>query len=135
MRLKLTVLAAVMIIATACSGGAAPAPAQSTQADIELTGPVGVTLWHTQTGANAAALQAMVDRFNSTNDKKITVTLQYQGSYTQLYQKNLSAIQAGALPELAVAYESFVADYQKADVVLTGSVFAESAGASRCFVQ
>jgi ABC-type glycerol-3-phosphate transport system substrate-binding protein len=128
MRLKLAIIAAVIVVAQACSGAAAPAPAQSTQADIDLSGqPIGLTLWHTQTGANAAALQAMVDRFNSTNGKGITVTLQYQGSYTQLYQKNLSAIQAGALPELAVAYESFVADYMKADVVLNLDPYVNSA--------
>src|SRR5256885_3659906 len=127
MRLKVAILAAVMVVAQACSGAAAP-PAQSTQADIDLSGsPVALTLWHTQTGANAAALQAMVDRFNSTNGKGVTVTLQYQGSYTQLYQKNLSAIQAGALPELAVAYESFVADYMKADVVLNLDPYVKSA--------
>jgi ABC-type glycerol-3-phosphate transport system substrate-binding protein len=128
MRLKLAIIAAVMVIATGCSGAAAPAPVQSNQADIALSGsPIGLTLWHTQTGANAAALQAMVDRFNSTNGQGITVTLQYQGSYTQLYQKNLSAIQAGALPELAVAYESFVADYMKADVVLNLDPYVSSA--------
>jgi len=127
MRLKLAIIAAVMVVATACSGAASPAPAL-TSADIELSGsPIALTLWHTQTGANAAALQAMVDRFNSTNGKGITVTLQYQGSYTQLYQKNLSAIQAGALPELAVAYESFVADYMKADVVLNLDPYVNSA--------
>ena len=116
-----------MVVATACSGAASPAPALTT-ADIELSGsPIALTLWHTQTGVNAAALQAMVDRFNSTNGKGITVTLQYQGSYTQLYQKNLSAIQAGALPELAVAYESFVADYMKADVVLNLDPYLNSA--------
>ena len=128
MRLKLAIIAAVLVVATACSGAAAPAPAASTQADIELSGkPIALSLWHTQTGANAAALQAMVDRFNSTNGKGITVTPQYQGSYTQLYQKNLSAIQAGALPDLAVAYESFVADYMKADVVLNLDPYVSSA--------
>jgi ABC-type glycerol-3-phosphate transport system substrate-binding protein len=126
MRLKLAIIAAIMVIATACSGSA-NAPAQSTQADIELTGPTALVLWHTQTGANAKALQDLVDKYNSTNDKKTTVTLQYQGTYTQLYQKNLSAIQAGALPELAVAYESFVADYQKADVVLNLDPYVSSA--------
>ena len=127
MRLKLAIIAAVMVVATACSGAAAPAPAQSTAADIDLTGPTSLVLWHTQTGANAKALQDLVDKFNSTNGKQITVTLQYQGSYTQLYQKNLSAIQAGALPELAVAYESFVADYMKADVVLNLDPYVNSA--------
>jgi len=127
MRMKLAIIAAVMVVATACSGAAAPAPAQSTQADIDLSGqPIGLTLWHTQTGANAKALQDLIDKFNSTNGKGITVTLQYQGSYTQLYQKNLSAIQAGSLPELAVAYESFVADYMKADVVLNLDPYVKS---------
>jgi ABC-type glycerol-3-phosphate transport system substrate-binding protein len=126
MRLKLAIIAAVMVVATACSGAATP-PAQSTQADIDLTGPTALVLWHTQTGVNAKALQDLVDKFNSTNGKQITVTLQYQGSYTQLYQKNLSAIQAGALPELAVAYESFVADYEKADVVLNLDPYVQSA--------
>ena len=126
MRLKVAILAAVMVVASACSGAASPAPALTT-ADIDLSGsPIALTLWHTQTGVNAAALQALVDRFNSTNGKGITVTLQYQGSYTQLYQKNLSAIQAGALPELAVAYESFVADYMKADVVLNLDPYVNS---------
>ena len=125
MRLKLAIIAAIMVVATACSG-AATAPPQSSQADIELTGPTALVLWHTQTGANAKALQELVDKFNSTNGKQITVALQYQGSYTQLYQKNLSAIQAGALPELAVAYESFVADYEKADVVLNLDPYVNS---------
>ena len=130
MRLKLAICAAVMIVASACSGAAAPiqgGSAQSTEANVDITGPVTVTLWHTQTGANAAALAAMVEKFNSTNGKGITVTLQYQGTYTQLYQKTLSAIQAAALPELAVGYESFVADYQKADVVLNLDPYVDSA--------
>ena len=124
MRLRLATLTAVMVVATACGGAAAPAT--STQADIDITGPVTVTLWHTQTGGNAKALQDAVDKFNQTNGKGITVQLQYQGSYTQLYQKTLSAIQAGALPELGVAYESFVADYQKADVVLSLDPYVQS---------
>jgi ABC-type glycerol-3-phosphate transport system substrate-binding protein len=126
MRLKLAILAAIMTIATACSGGATPAADQSTQADIDLTGPVSLVLWHTQTGANAKALQDLVDKFNSTNGKQITVTIQYQGSYTQLYQKVLSAMNAGSLPELSVAYESQVADYMKGDVVLNLDPYVKS---------
>ena len=68
MRLKLAII--VMVVATACSGAAAPAPAQSTQADIDLSGqPIGLTLWHTQTGANAKALGDLVDKFNKEHPK------------------------------------------------------------------
>ncbi len=127
MRLKAAILMAVVLVATACGGQGGPtATQQATEADIDLTGPVAITLWHTQTGGNVKALQDMVDKFNASNGKQITVTLSYQGTYTQLYQKTLSAIQAGALPEVAVGYESFVADYQKADVVLNLDTYVNS---------
>src|SRR5256885_3031557 len=68
----------------------------------------------------------MVKKFNDSNGKGITVTALNQGNYTQLYQKTLGAIQAGALPELAHAYESFVADYMKADVVVDLGAYKNS---------
>src|SRR6267378_5823860 len=126
MRLKAAILAAVMLVSAACSG-APPAAQQSTEADITLSGPVSITLWHALSGAQQVALDAMVKTYNATNGKGITVTALNQGGYTQLYQKTLGAIQAGALPELAHAYESFVADYMKADVVVDLGAYRDSA--------
>src|SRR2546426_2870061 len=125
MRMKAAILAAVMLVSAACSG-APPAAQQSTEADITLSGPVSITLWHALSGAQQVALGAMVKTFNATNGKGITVTALNQGGYTQLYQKTLGAIQAGALPELAHAYESFVADYMKADVVVDLGPYKDS---------
>ncbi len=125
MRMKAAILAAVMLVTAACSG-APPAAQQSTEADITLSGPVSVTLWHALSGPQQVALDAMVKKFNDTNGKGITVTALNQGNYTQLYQKTLGAIQAGALPELAHAYESFVADYMKADVVVDLAPYKDS---------
>lgn len=128
MKLKAAVLFAILIVASACQGSTAPqGTPQSTEADIDLKAPVSITLWHTQTGSNAKALQEMVDKFNKDNGKGVTVVMEYQGGYTQLYQKSLGAIQAGALPEIAVGYESFVADYQRADVVLDLDPYVASA--------
>src|ERR671934_543485 len=115
----------VLVVGTACSA-AAPAPQQSTEADITLSGPVSITLWHALSGPQQAALDAMVKKFNETNSNKITVTALNQGNYTQLYQKTLGAIQAGALPELAHAYESFVADYMEDDVVVDLGPYKDS---------
>ncbi len=114
------VLIAILLLplVAACAGAPAPTEQPNAVDQLDLKGPVSVTLWHTQVQTNAAALQALVDDFNKTNQNGITVKLEFQGNYTQLYQKNLAAIQAGTLPELAVAYESFVADYMKADAVL-----------------
>src|SRR3954469_21316881 len=121
---KISVLAATLILIAAC-GGAAPAgggsqaPAATTEADLEITAPVTITLWHALTSdPQKGALEAAVKKLNETNGKGITVQAVVQGNYTQLYQKTLGAIQAGALPELAHAYESFVADYTKAGVVI-----------------
>ena len=114
-------LATLALLIGACGGGptAAPTAAPTTEADIEITGPVTLTLWHALTSdPQKGALEAAVKKFNETNGKGITVQAVVQGNYTQLYQKTLGAIQAGALPELAHAYESFVADYTKADVVV-----------------
>src|SRR5438045_6887803 len=117
MRVKAGILATLMLVTAACSGQA-PAAQQSTEADITLSGPVGITLWHALSGPQQVALDAMVKKFNDTNGKGITVQAVVQGNYTQLYQKTLGAIEAGALPELAHAYESFVADYTKAGRVI-----------------
>jgi ABC-type glycerol-3-phosphate transport system substrate-binding protein len=125
MRLKAAILATIMLITAACSA-AAPTPQQSTEADITLSGPVSITLWHALSGPQQVALDAMVKKFNDTNGKGITVTALNQGNYTQLYQKTLGAIQAGSLPELAHAYESFVADYMKADVVVDLGPYKDS---------
>ena len=121
---KLGVLVAISMLIAACGGAsntpaASATPAPTTEADLDITGPVSLTLWHALTSdPQKGALEAAVKKFNDTNGKGITVTPVVQGNYTQLYQKTLGAIQAGALPDMAHAYESFVADYTKADVVI-----------------
>src|SRR2546425_11183061 len=86
MRVKAAILATLMLVSAACSA-AAPAPQQSTEADITLSGPVSITLWHALAGPQQVALDAMVKKFNETNAKGITLTALNQGNYTQLYQK------------------------------------------------
>lgn len=121
-----TLLAAFAIVFAACGPSApgattpaAPATAPTTAADIDITGPVSITLWHALTSdPQKGALEAAVKKFNAENGKGVTVTPIVQGNYTVLYQKTLGAIQAGSLPEMVHAYESQVADYTKAGVVI-----------------
>ncbi len=118
---KLSILAVIALLIAACGGtpSASQGPAATTQADLDITGPVTITLWHALTSdPQKGALEASVKKFNETNGKGITVEAVVQGGYTQLYQKTLGAIQAGALPDLVHAYESQVADYTRADVVV-----------------
>lgn len=121
MRRALLVTAIAAILVGACGPGEQAVPAASTDADIVLSGPVEVTLWHNQTGVLAKGFNDMIADFNATNGKGITVTALDQSgglSYTGIYQKMLGAIQAGATPEMVVAVENQVADYAKAGVIL-----------------
>ena len=119
-------LAIVAVLTAACTEAAPGPPRQSTEADIALSGPVSITLWHALSGPQQVALDAMIKKFNDTNGKSITVTAQYQGNYTQLYTKTLAAIQGGAPPDLGQAYDSHVADYAKTDIVVDLGPYKDS---------
>jgi len=123
----LTVSAIAAILVAACAPGApsggqtAPAAEPTTAADITLSAPVQVTIWHNQTGILAKGFDDMIAEFNATNGKGITLKGEEQSggtSYTGLYQKMLGAIQAGTVPEMIVAVENQVADYVKAGVIV-----------------
>lgn len=92
------------------SGGTPP---QSAPTQVKFDAPQEIAFWHPQSGSNGAALQVMVDKFNATNDKKITIRSEFQQNYNELNAKNLAALSAGTPPDLTVAYENWVADYMK----------------------
>ncbi|MEO8632976.1 MAG: ABC transporter substrate-binding protein [Chloroflexota bacterium] len=119
MRIPALLTTLALLLGACAAAGPAATAAPSTEADIEITGPVNLILWHALTSdPQKGALEASVKKYNETNGKGITITPVVQGNYTQLFQKTLGAIQAGALPDLVHAYESQVADYTKADVVI-----------------
>ena len=62
MRLKATILAMLVLVTAACSA-AAPAPQQSTEADVDISGPVEVTLWHALAGPQQKALDVLHEQF------------------------------------------------------------------------
>jgi len=124
--MRAAILATLVLLTAACTEAAPGPPRQSTEADITLSGPVRITLWHALSGPQQAVLDAMVGTFNETNGKGITVTAQYQGNYTQLYGRTLAAIQAGTLPDLGHAYDSHVADFAKTGVVVDLGPYKDS---------
>src|SRR5688500_16809400 len=69
--------------------------AQSPSSQVKFDAPQEIAFWHPQSGSNGTALQAMVDKFNATNDKKITVKATFQQNYNELHAKNLAALSAG----------------------------------------
>ncbi|MBN2882223.1 MAG: ABC transporter substrate-binding protein, partial [Clostridia bacterium] len=57
--------------------------------------PAGTVLqfWHAMGGANGAALDLVVAKFNEENEFGITVEATFQGGYTDLHTKLVSALQ------------------------------------------
>ncbi|MGH2353450.1 MAG: extracellular solute-binding protein, partial [Chloroflexota bacterium] len=93
-------------------------PAGGTAQAVKFGDPVTATFWYRQTGAEEKALQDIIEKFNRTNGKNITIKGEQQGDYTQIYQKTMAAIQAGSPPDFAQAYESMVAEYMKANAMV-----------------
>ena len=93
-------------------------PGSGTAVDnVTISSPVTLTFWHSQTGPNAEALNKVIADFQAANPN-ITIDAQNQGTYSDIYKKSIAAINGGGLPDLSVAYESFVSEYQAANVVL-----------------
>ncbi len=99
-------------IATQGARGGTAAPA------VKFGDPVSITFWHTQTGVNQKALAELVGKFSTANGKNITLRGEYQGSYQQVFQKTMVAIQAGSPPDAALAFESMVQEYARAGAVV-----------------
>ena len=76
-----------------------------------------IEFWHSQKRQNEDALEAVVARFNA-QSPDYEIRLSNLGSYTTLFQKLRAAVQARSLPDIAIAYESMVAELVQADCVV-----------------
>ncbi len=124
-----TAAGAATTVPAATSAAAAPSPAAaggttygfrpgtgSRIDQVTLSSPVEVTFWHTQVRANEEKLKKIIGDFEAKNPN-IKIKAEYQGSYDDLYKKTIAAISGGGLPDLSVAYENQVSEYQVENVV------------------
>lgn len=84
---------------------------ESVLQDLNPTG-VEITYWHQFTRFQQETLEALVEEFNSTNQWNIKVTPEFGGRYDDLYNKMVTAIAAGSVPDLVAAYQNEAAAYQ-----------------------
>jgi sn-glycerol 3-phosphate transport system substrate-binding protein len=108
-------LALTMTVACGSSskGSDAAGSTNAPGADALNSGPVTVSFWHAMKGANAEALTALVDKFNTAHSGKITVKPTFQGSYDDTITKYKAAVQAKQTPALVQIYDigsGFMAD-------------------------
>lgn len=141
------------LLLAACAPAATPAPTsapsqtqptQPTQAvipsvpitpqggfptDWENVDPTGqqVVFWHVYTKAQQDALKQIAADFNSTNQYKITVDVEYQGSYPDIFNKMLGVINTSDAPDLAVAYQNQAATYQLGQALIDMNPLVSSA--------
>jgi len=104
-------VAAVALALSACGGneGAEEGGGAGSQAEpTAAAGPVSIDFWHSEAAANEATLQALVDRFNASQDE-VKVRLLYEGNADDILLKLLSSLRSGDVPALADLKE---ADFQ-----------------------
>lgn len=70
----------------------------------EITEPVSINMWHYLNGTQAEVLQEIIDDFNNTNGKGITVNAINQGNITDLNKKVITAAQSNSLPAIINVY-------------------------------
>ena len=95
-----TVLSTAMLLSLAgCSSKSG-----SSDMVTELTEPITIEMWHYMNGGQAEALNSIIEDFNATNDKGITVNAISQGSIGDLNKKVISAAQSNSLPAIINVY-------------------------------
>ena len=90
--------------------------APSTQVGLEEVDPSGqeVVFWHQYRGDREKAINALIDKFNSSNAHAIKVKGEYIGNYNAIYNKMLVGLQGGYLPQLVLAYNYQAEAYHNA---------------------
>jgi multiple sugar transport system substrate-binding protein len=78
---------------------------------------VELQFWHAQSQSQQAALNSLVDQFN-TSHPGIKVVATYQGNYSDLFKKVTASIAAGTPPDVSIAYTDQVANYIQSGAVI-----------------
>jgi len=93
-----------------------PGPVPGALSEVDPSGQT-ITYWHQHSRDREEGIAAMVERFNATNEWDITVNAEYAGSYNDIYNRMVTAIAGGQLPDLVVAYQNQSAAYEYAEAL------------------
>ena len=94
-RLWFFLVVAVLALALSACGGGGGDEAGPTAA----AGPVSIDFWHSEQASTEAALQALIDRFNASQDE-VKVRLLFQGTVPELFAKLVNSLRSGDVPAL-----------------------------------
>jgi sn-glycerol 3-phosphate transport system substrate-binding protein len=93
--LALALLAYAVILA-ACGGGE-----EKEQGVQTPTGPIKITLWHSETAANQESIQRLVDQFNA-SQSEVQAEVAFQGGYIDQLNKTVASLGTGNAPNLVL---------------------------------
>ena len=107
-KLAMAAIAGLALVGTAaCSNGKSNS-SESSKIPAKITKKTNVVFWHGMTGVQQATLQKLTKEFEKENPK-ITVKLEYQGSYNDLQAKINSTLQSpNNLPTITQAYPGWL---------------------------
>lgn len=89
-----------------------PSAKQEANAQLEtkVTEPVEITFWHAMGGSNEEAIKKITDDFMAKNSN-VTVKLENQGKYTDLFDKLMASAKADQLPTITQVYSNRLSWY------------------------
>jgi phosphate/phosphite/phosphonate ABC transporter binding protein len=93
--------------------------------DVDPTGQT-ITYWHQHSRDREEGLLAMVEEFNNTNEWGITVNAEYQGGYSDIFNKMLVVLNTPDAPNMVVAYQNQSATYAVAEAMVDMNGLVES---------
>jgi ABC-type glycerol-3-phosphate transport system substrate-binding protein len=88
---------------------------------------VEIHFWHTQSRANADALNGLVNEFNATHPG-IKVIPEFKNTYDDLLKAVQTAGAGGSLPDLSVGYENWMPGFVQSDISVPFDDFLASPG-------
>ena len=94
---------AVLALALGACGGKEEGGAGN-EARPTAAGPVSIDFWHSEQAASQTALQALIDRFNASQDE-VKVRLLFQGGPPELTVKLVNSLRSGDVPALVEVSE------------------------------
>ena len=110
----------MLLLAGGCGGQRGGVPGQFKPID-----PTAAVFWDRQTTESAELLRTLANEFNASRPGRLPIKVEHSGGYKEIFQKVSASIRAGALPGMAVAYQSMTAEYAQ-----TGAVVALDSGPS-----
>jgi multiple sugar transport system substrate-binding protein len=82
----------------------------------KVTEPVEITFWHAMSGKNEKAMEKITQDFSKLNPK-VTVKLQNQGKYLDLFDKLMASAKAKQMPTISQVYSNRLSWYVSKDLV------------------